>query len=435
MIINKIRFGVSAVRILNKFTEDFYAANFTKAFETLGFPQSQINIGKKQINLIGVPHKHVGDQYLDDLTDIILKNNESAFMVQVDPSPYLYHKRQLQKQYHKNIDPIPNQGIFNQLPLIPLDLQELEVDFNLFDALHFIRENKELNTEQKQNVLKILENKQTGYFQGFFSSLNDKKNKTFTEELEKQCDQVQQQFGDLLQNTVLYNNQSQMLDYSKLTMFQGLYMALLKGSKVFLNDLSQIYLRIYSGRTLSLEQAQDQFQNICAEAIQQDNIPVHVYFRFQNAAWLQMATEYFLVYNVNKFVEQEDEDQLTGILNLNQIVLVDQLHYDPLKIIFEAQNGKIIKEVQQSYFQEFSFPQSEFKESDEQLIEKHAIFDSLQVKLWNEPCINNPFPYISVDYTQLSPVEQKELQQLYLKYSTKYETVVQKANQKYEQSK
>mgnify|MGYP001810330658 CR=1 FL=1 len=38
MIINKIRFGVSAVRILNKFTEDFYASNFTKAYETLGFP-------------------------------------------------------------------------------------------------------------------------------------------------------------------------------------------------------------------------------------------------------------------------------------------------------------------------------------------------------------------------------------------------------------
>lgn len=48
----------------------------------------------------------------------------------------------------------------------------------------------------------------------------------------------------------------------------------------------------------------------------------------------------------------------------------------------------------------------------------------MQQNLWGEKLLKNPFPYLLKDYTKMVPQEQKEVQQLYFKYASKYDSVM-----------
>ena len=82
-----------------------------------------------------------------------------------------------------------------------------------------------------------------------------------------------------------------------------------------------------------------------------------------------MSIEYYLLYSINHFIKNTQESELT--------VVVDSVHFDPLRLAILGQKNELIEEIERGYHHEFSFPKSQILENDEQMLEKHAIFDSL----------------------------------------------------------
>jgi hypothetical protein len=61
-------------------------------------------------------------------------------------------------------------------------------------------------------------------------------------------------------------------------------------------------------------------------------------------------------------------------------------------------------------------------ERDEELIEKHALLDSLlEKRAWGEKYIVNPFPYLTDDITSLSKRDMQAMKECFLFHYSKYQ--------------
>jgi len=69
-------------------------------------------------------------------------------------------------------------------------------------------------------------------------------------------------------------------------------------------------------------------------------------------------------------------------------------------------------------------------ERDEDLLEKHALLDSmLEKRVWGENYVVNPFPYIEQDLTRIGDRDLKAMQECFLFHYKKYESF-KKMNEK-----
>ncbi|CAD8052520.1 unnamed protein product [Paramecium sonneborni] len=416
------RFSTSVIEILNKFDEDYYVNNYLNTFNSTGFPQACLQIGNKNCNIIGLPRSGVQETIVDDLTDILLKDKKkNNFLVQIDPSPYLYTKRQLYKYYHSKVDPIITDNLFEQLPTLPIDTNELRLDLAIFDSINLIQQNPQLSSENKQSIFEYLNGQKLGYYQSTLKKLkeNIQKNGELSQQQQKESDEMAKKFADLLSNTILYRDQNYN-EVVQLSLLQALYMTTLKGANIYLIGMSQIYQRIASGIFLSLSEIQEMFNNICLEiqnkSIGENNL--NYLFEFSTMLWKQKGIEYYLLFNINRYLKNTKENEVT--------VVVDALHYDPLRIAISNQKNNFIEEIENSYFAEFQHPKLEKPENDDQMIEKHAILSSiLSFQIWKEPCINNPFPYLSVDFKKLNADQQQEIHNKFDNFYEKYSKQIQ----------
>ncbi|CAK56032.1 unnamed protein product (macronuclear) [Paramecium tetraurelia] len=420
--LSAFRFSTSVIEILNKFDEEYYVKNYLNTFTSTGFPQANLKIGNKTCNLIGLPRTGVQETIVDDLTSLLLKDQKkNNFLIQIDPSPYLYAKRQLYKLYHSKVDPIITDNLFEQLPTLPIDTNELRLDLAIFDSIHLIQQHPQINAENKQIIFEYLNGQKLGYYQSTLKRLKEaiQKDGKLSDQLSQESDEMAQKFADLLSSTILYRDQNQ-TDIVQLSLLQALYMTTLKGSSIHLIGMSQIYQRIASGIFLSLSDVQEMFNNICQEiqskSISENNL--NYLFDFQTMLWKQKGIEYYLLFNINRYLKNSKGEDVT--------VIVDALHYDPLRIAISNQQNNFIEEIENSYFAEFQYPKLEKPEQDDQMLEKHAILSSvLSFQIWKEPCINNPFPYLSKDFKTMSVDEQKEIQDKYHQFYEKYTTRIQ----------
>lgn len=103
------------------------------------------------------------------------------------------------------------------------------------------------------------------------------------------------------------------------------------------------------------------FKDICGEFLKEkgesQNVHAPYLFEFQTMVWRQMSIEYYLLYSINHFIKNTQESELT--------VVVDSVHFDPLRIALTGQKNELIEEIERGYHHEFSFPKSQIMENDE----------------------------------------------------------------------
>ncbi|CAD8072648.1 unnamed protein product [Paramecium sonneborni] len=423
--VNCFGFSTSATSILNKFGQTYYINNYENTFNQKSILHESLKIGNKTCNLIGIPRNGSQDELTKRMSDIITKDKDKTnFLIQMDPSPYLFAKRQLYKQYHQKVEPIINDNLFEQLPILPIDTNELKIDLPIFDSIHLIKANPTLSSEQKQAILGYLNGERLGYYQQVFQSLQEFKNnqQELTPKLLQESEVMSQNLAQLLEITLLYTNQQSSVDLSQFGLFQALYRTVLKGSKVYMIGLSQIYQRIYIGIIMQLPDVKDMIKEFCEYSLQSKYNNLNYFYEFSTMIWIEKAIEYYMLYSINRFLKRKEENEVT--------VVVDSLHFDPLKSAIQQQKNKFVNECENSYFYEFQYPDPEKQETDEQMIEKHAIFDCLlDHQIWREPCINNPFPYLSINYNEMNTLEQKEIQSIFYKYHLKYSLILNQLKQ------
>ncbi|CAD8149575.1 unnamed protein product [Paramecium octaurelia] len=427
--VNCFQFSTQATSILNKLGQNYYINNYGNTFNQRNIQEESLKIGNKTCRLVGLPRQGDQQELIQKMSNIIMKDKDKTnFLIQIDPSPYLFAKRQLYKQYHSKVDPILNDNLFEQLPTLPIDTNELKIDLPIFDSINLIRSNPTLSPEQKQDILGFLNGEKLGYFQQVFQILQEQKNKQqeLTTELLSQSDEMSKKLAQLLEITLLYANQQSNVDFSQFGLFQALYMSVLKGSKVYMIGLSQIYQRIYIGIIMQLPDVQEMFKEFCQESLLNQYNNLNYFFEFTTMLQIEKAIEFYMLYSINRFLKYQEADEVT--------VVIDSLHFDPLKSAIQQQKNKFVSECDNSYFYEFQYPDPEKQETDEQLLEKHAIFDCiLENQIWREPCINNPFPYLSINYNSMNTLEQKEIQSIFYKYHSKYSLIVNQLKQQNKQ--
>ncbi|CAD8153918.1 unnamed protein product [Paramecium pentaurelia] len=423
--VNCFQFSTSATSILNKFGQNYYIKNYGNTYNQKSILHESLKIGKKTCNLVGLPRQGDQNELTQNISNIILKDKDKTnFLIQMDPSPYLFAKRQLYKQYHSKVDPILNDNLFEQLPTLPIDTNELKIDLPIFDSIHLIKTHPMLSPEQKQDILGFLNGEKQGYFQQAFQTIQEQKDKQqeLTPQLVQESDDMSKRLAQLLEITLLYGNQQSNVDFSQFGLFQALYMSVLKGSKVYMIGLSQIYQRIYIGIIMQLPDVQEMFREFCEESLLNKYNNLNYFFEFTTMLWIEKAIEFYMLYSINRYLKYQEEDEVT--------VFIDSLHFDPLKSAIQQQKNKFVSECDNSYFYEFQYPSPEKQETDEQMLEKHAIFDCLlEHQIWKEPCISNPFPYLSINYNQMNTLEQKEIQSIFYKYHSKYSMIVNQLKQ------
>ncbi|CAD8066073.1 unnamed protein product [Paramecium sonneborni] len=174
-----------------------------------------------------------------------------------------------------------------------------------------------------------------------------------TPQLIQESEVMSQNLAQLLEMTQLYANQQSSVDISQFGLFQALYRTILKGSKVYLIGLSQIYQRIYIGIIMQLPDVKNMIKEFCEYSLQSKYNNLNYFFEYSTMIWIEKAIEYYMLYSINRFLKRKEENEVTFI--------VDSLHFDPLKSAIQQQNNKFVNECENSYFYEFQYPDPENK--------------------------------------------------------------------------
>lgn len=181
-----------------------------------------------------------------------------------------------------------------------------------------------------------------------------------------------------------------------LSQMPALYHRMLMGTSVSLSDLQEIFKLILS--TCKEIQAMNKFLTISKAILS----PIT---HFPNDVYLKVLLD-----EIKKNYPQREID-----------IFVQSPFYQPFQKYYEAskQNSFEWKDA-------FTLPSSPELESDEVMIEKHALLDLLNgTKIWDLAYISNPFPYLREDYEKLKEEDKKELKKIFYANYKKYENIME----------
>jgi hypothetical protein len=188
---------------------------------------------------------------------------------------------------------------------------------------------------------------------------------------------------------------------------QALYQALMGKHKVLLGEMPTILHRQIIASNLSLDDLKDIYKFV-SDQLQKIDRP----FSFREAA-----------FNFLPHIFQAPKDlYMTAMLKESFqaatciVGFVGRHHVLPIqKSWIPAPNGI-------NMTQATRIAERRFEETDEDLIEKHALLDSLLEKRpWGQPYIQNPFPYLFEDVTKVSPAKLKQYIECFQFHYSKYE--------------
>lgn len=195
---------------------------------------------------------------------------------------------------------------------------------------------------------------------------------------------------------------------------QALYESLMGKHKVLLSEMPEILYRQILANGLNLEEMKDIFKFV-ASCIEKLEVPIS----FREAA-----------YNFMPHIFQSPKDlYLTAMLKealqacTSITAFVGTHHINPIKSYWVPPPNGI------NFSEATRVPDKIQGETDEDLIEKHALLDSLLEKRpWGAKYIHNPFPYLTNDITRFSDSQIGNYIKCFGFYYSKYEKFKKELN-------
>ena len=184
-----------------------------------------------------------------------------------------------------------------------------------------------------------------------------------------------------------------------------------KEMNVFLCEIPAIYHRIILARALSLETLLLCFKD--ALSLMKRN-PGEVTLKAISILLMGPyfeSTRFFYLRSLLQEVEKMDEKQA----KFSVFLRMD--HFHKFQKYYDVENLDF------SFEKAFNVP-IRSNETDERLIEKHALLDFLlESNLWGRSYVMNPFPYISENYHNLTEEDTKELKKKFYVFYKKFERI------------
>lgn len=191
-------------------------------------------------------------------------------------------------------------------------------------------------------------------------------------------------------------------------MNQTLYQALMGKQKVLLGEMPEILYRRILANSLTLTELKDIFK-FSMQKIEQMKEPI---------SFKETAENIFPhVFNLPKDLYETAMLKEAFQAATSIVAFVGIHQYVPIQQYWEGAPYGI------NFTEATRIPERMQGEKDEELIEKHALLDSLlEKRAWGESYIVNPFPYITEDLTDLSVRDLQAMKECFLFHYKKYES-------------
>lgn len=328
-----------------------------------GLPKEKIsNSGKFLLN-------HLSTYYPD------------LIFLQIDPMPYVTRQRYLShKCALNNVEGYDIKGVENLNEPKPISFEECIVDLLVLDMA---------SANQVPSKL--------DYTKGFVTYNYPNL------QLRSTTDNITDKLIGAITNYIVADKWSPYHEINQL-----LYECLMGKQKVLLGDMPEILLRRILGNTLSIKQVRDIFKLVLNKIedlgnnkdflIEEENITNDNDRRFlMNRLTNEMFSH---IFQAPKDLYMTALIKNTAVTSMSLSCFVGQPHLTPIKKYWTPPPDGI------NLTRATTIPERIENETNEDLIEKQAIFDILLgTRLWSEKYIFNPFPYIEEDITKISNLD------------------------------
>jgi len=188
---------------------------------------------------------------------------------------------------------------------------------------------------------------------------------------------------------------------------QTLFVGVMGKQKILLGDMPEILLRRILGNTISINEVRDIFKSVL-KSIKDSEGELDI----------QSAT--YLLYS-HVFLAPKDIYMAAMLKNIlkacySVLAFVGSPHFVPIQKYWIPPPEGI------NYTTATTIPKRIMNETDEDLIEKQAIFDvMLNTRAWADKYVINPFPYIEEDVTKIEKADMEYFKKTFFVNLKKYE--------------
>lgn len=332
------------------------------------------------VTVVGLPKEKIVSD-LNILLSYVSKTYPDLIFVQIDPMPYITKQRYLSHKCALNgVEGYSEKGIENLNEPKPITFEECIVDLLILDM-----------AAANQVHTKI------DYTKGFvtynYPSL----------QLKSTSDNLTNKLIGSITDNVIADKWSPYHEINQIT-----YECLMGKHKLMLGDMPEILLRQILGNTLTIKQVRDIFKMVLSKietlGEDEDNLMTEENISTdtdKNFLMKRLTIEMFS----HVFMAPKDLYMTALIKNAavqahSTLAFVGQPHLLPIKKYWIPPPEGI------NFTQASEIPERIVNETNEELIEKQAIFDLLLgTRVWSEKYIFNPFPYIEKDITKISNLD------------------------------
>ncbi|KRX06731.1 hypothetical protein PPERSA_09133 [Pseudocohnilembus persalinus] len=391
----------------------FYTENQEKSMSHTGVQSYKFNFNKKEVTIYGLPQnldsELLQSQYIQELSETAVNVDKSKNnLFQIDPSLHLFEKRkvikQIQKQTQFSGHAVDDLSLVN--PTIPSNIFELDMEPYLLELTRA----KEEDIQELYEIIKNKDYEKAKETHEFFNGRNQEILETEEGQkmYEELCQTIQQKIFNKKPDQP-YN------DYMTL-----IVLSLLRGNKIILGDVPQLYFRLLLASKIDLPYLREIFKQMLQFQKDNDIQQVEGIYNILMGQIFQQPVDFYLYYLIQQQTFRDDVDSLS--------CYVSQQHIEPLKIIsqYYGEEGFCKTETFQQFMQIHKADSSQTS-YDAEAIEKHALLEVIfGTDLWNQSFIVNQFPYISEDYLALTENDKIQIQKIYFTQLQKYQKLKEK---------
>ena len=348
------------------------------------------------IKLVGVPINKLQTSQQPQLLDLLAINHPDILFIQQDPMPYIVRQRfQSHKAALNEVEDYSVKGVENLNTPIPITWEEAIVDLLVLDMSYANQIHTKLD-----------------YTKGFITYSYPNLQLISTH------DNLTNKFIAAITDYIIADKWSPYHEISNV-----LFQALMGKQKVVLGDMPELLLRQILGNTLTINEVKDIFKMVLSKI---ENLASNNTFNLDgNELYTNEKEKNFILPRVTNdlfsHIFQAPRDlYITAMLKnvartaFSTVAFVGTPHFYPIQKYWIPPPSGI------NFTQATSIPERISNETNEDLIEKQAIFEVLlNTRLWAEKYIFNPFPYINQDFTKINNLD--ELKKTFFLNLKKYE--------------
>lgn len=335
--------------------------------------------GNTRCRLYSIPTNKIDRNY-PLIAELAARFTPDLIYIQMEPMPYLTRQRFLSHKCALNgVEDYDTKGVENLNEPSPLSWQEAIVDPLILDMSYANQIHLNLD-----------------YTKGFvtYSSKELQEKKVH--------DNLTDKFVAAITDYVICDKWSPYHEINNL-----LFTGVMGKQKVLLGDMPEILLRQIIGNTISIQECRDIFKSVLKQIKDSEGE-------------LDMQTASYFFYS-HIFLAPKDiymAAMLKNVLKACYTVLafVGSPHFTPVQKYWIPPPEGV------NYTTATTIPKRILNETDEDLIEKQAIFDvMLGTRVWADKYITNPFPYIESDVTRITKEEMETFKKTFFINLKKYE--------------